>query len=33
MNMTLDELKHLTITCWNEKYQPFIIDMTKVDIN
>ena len=33
MDMTLDEFKHLTITCWNEKYQPFTIHMTKVDID
>ena len=29
MDMTLDEFKYLTSTCWNEKYQPFTIDMTK----
>ena len=29
MDMTLDELKYLTSTCWNEQYQPFTIDMTK----
>ena len=29
MDMTLDEFKNLTSTCWKEKYQPFIIDMTK----
>ena len=29
MNMTLDEFKYLTSTCWNEQYQPLIIDMTK----
>ena len=29
MDMTLDELKNLTRTCWNEKYQPLTIDMTK----
>ena len=28
-NMTLNEYKYLTSTCWNEKYQPLIIDMTK----
>ena len=27
--MTLDEFKYLTSTCWNEKYQPLTIDMTK----
>ena len=29
MDMTLDEIKYLTSTCWNEKYQPPTIDMTK----
>ena len=29
MHMTLDEFKYLTSTCWNEKYQPLTIDMTK----
>ena len=29
MDMTLDEFKYLTSTCWNEKYQHLIIDMTK----
>ena len=29
MDMTLDEFKYLTSTCWNEKYQPFTIDMTR----
>ena len=29
MDMTLVEFKYLTSTCWNEKYQPFTIDMTK----
>ena len=29
MDMTLDGFKYLTITCWNEKYQPITIDMTK----
>ena len=28
-DMTLNELKILTSTCWNEKYQPLTIDMTK----
>ena len=27
--MTLNEFKYVTSTCWNEKYQPPIIDMTK----
>ena len=29
MDMTLNEFKHLTTTCSNEKYQPLINDMTK----
>ena len=29
MDMTLNEFKDLTSTCFNEKYQPFTIDMTK----
>ena len=29
MGMTLSEYKNLTSTCWNEKYQPLTIDMTK----
>ena len=29
MYMTLNEFKYLTSTCWNEKYQPLTIDMTK----
>ena len=29
MDMTLNELKYLTSTCWIEKYQPLTIDMTK----
>ena len=29
MDMTLDEFKYLTSTCWNEIYQPLTIDMTK----
>ena len=29
IDMTLDEFKNLTSTCWNEKYQPLTIDMTK----
>ena len=28
-DMTLNEFKYLTSTCWNEKYQPLTIDMTK----
>ena len=29
MDMTLDEFKFLTSTCWNGKYQHLTIDMTK----
>ena len=29
MDMTLTEFKLLTSTCWNKKYQPLTIDMTK----
>ena len=29
MDMTLDEFKILTSTCWNKNYQPLTIDMTK----
>ena len=29
MDMTLDDFKYLISTCWNEKYQPLPIDMTK----
>ena len=29
MDMTLNDFKSLTSTCWNEKYQPLTIDMTK----
>ena len=29
LDMTLDEFKYLTNTCWNEIYQPLTIDMTK----
>ena len=29
MDMTLIEFKNLTNNCWNEKYQPLTIDMTK----
>ena len=28
-DMTLNELKFLTSTCWNKNYQPLTIDMTK----
>ena len=29
MNITLNEFKLLTYNCWNEKYKPLTIDMTK----
>ena len=29
MDMTLNEFKLITSTCWNEKYQPLTFDMTK----
>ena len=29
LDMTLNEFKLLTSTCWNENYQPLTIDMTK----
>ena len=29
MDMTLNEFKLLTSTCWNEKYQSLTIDMTE----
>ena len=29
MDMTLNEFKYLTCTCWNKNYQPLTIDMTK----
>ena len=29
MHMTFNELKYLTITCWESKYQPLTKDMTK----
>ena len=29
MDMTLNKFKLLTSTCWNEKYQPLTIEMTK----
>ena len=29
MDITLDEFKYITSTCWNEKYQTLTIDMTK----
>ena len=29
MDMTLDEFKYLTSTCWNKNYQPLTVDMTK----
>ena len=30
LDMSLNENEILTSTCWNEKYQPLTIDMTKV---
>ena len=30
MDMTLNEFKLLTPTCWDKRYQPLTIDMTKV---
>ena len=30
IGMTIDEFKHLTSTCWNEKYILITIDLTKV---
>ena len=29
MDMTLDEFRYLTSSCWNELYQPLTTDMTK----
>ena len=29
MDLTLDEFKYLTSTCWDKQYQPLTIDMTK----
>ena len=29
MDLTLDEFKLLTSTCWNEKYQSLTIDVTE----
>ena len=29
MDMTLNEFRNLTKTCWNENYQPLTIDTTK----
>ena len=29
MDMDLNEFKYLTSACWNKKYQPLTIDMTK----
>ena len=29
MDMTLNEFKYLTSTCWNEKHQPLTIDMAE----
>ena len=32
MDMTVNEFKLLTSTCWNNQYQPPTIDMTKDNI-
>ena len=32
MDMTLNEFRYLTSTCWNELYQPITYDMTKTNI-
>ena len=32
MDMTLNDLKLSTSTCWNERYQPLTIDKTKINI-
>ena len=29
MDMTLNEFKYLTSTCWDKQYQPLTIDMTQ----
>ena len=29
MDMTQDEFKYLTSTCWDKQYKPLIFDMTK----
>ena len=29
MDMTIDDFKYLTSTCWNEKYHPLTIDSIK----
>ena len=29
MDMTLNEFKYLTITCWNKDYQPLTIEMAE----
>ena len=29
MDVTLNEFKYLTSTCWDKKYQPLTIDLTK----
>ena len=29
LDLTLDEFKYISSTCWNEKNQPLTIDMTK----
>ena len=29
MDITLNQFERLSSTCWNQKYQPLTIDMTK----
>ena len=29
MDMTLSKFKYLTSTCWDKKYEPLTIDMTR----
>ena len=29
MDITLNEFKYLSSTCWDQQYQPLTIDMTK----
>ena len=33
MDMTLNEFKYLTSTCWNEKNEPLTINLTKDKIS
>ena len=32
MDLTLNEFKLVTSTCWNQKYQPLTIDMIRINI-